>query len=179
MNRFTIHAAAAAITLAFSAGANAGPTTAEQQAANDRYSASVTTARSDYRIARVKCNELSADDKQSCITNARAARSRAIARAKAELKSAQAPAGKPAAASKKETPGEYVEDSVITTKVKAAVFADASLKSAEINVETYKGIVQLSGFVRSSADINRAVEVARGIRGVTSVKNDMIVKGQQ
>ena len=84
-----------------------------------------------------------------------------------------------ASTSKSEGTGEYVDDSVITTKVKAAVFADASLKSAEINVETYKGIVQLSGFVRSSADINRAVEVARGIRGVTSVKNDMIVKGQQ
>ena len=84
-----------------------------------------------------------------------------------------------AAASKKESAGEYVDDAVITTKVKAAVLEESSLKSAEINVETYKGIVQLSGFVRSRADINKAVEVARKVKGVKSVKNDMIVKGQQ
>ena len=72
--------------------------------------------------------------------------------------------------------GEYVDDSVITTKVKAAVFTDASLKSSEINVETFKGVVQLSGFVNSQADIDRAVELARGVKGVTSVKNDMRVK---
>jgi osmotically-inducible protein OsmY len=58
------------------------------------------------------------------------------------------------------------------------VFEDSSLKSAEINVETYKGIVQLSGFVRSQADIDKAVEVARKVKGVTSVKNVMIVKGK-
>ncbi|MEO8145725.1 MAG: BON domain-containing protein [Betaproteobacteria bacterium] len=81
--------------------------------------------------------------------------------------------------SKRETPGEYVDDTAITAKVKTAVFEDQSLKSAEINVETFKGTVQLSGFVRSRADINRAVEVARGVKGVTSVKNVMIVKGQQ
>ena len=75
--------------------------------------------------------------------------------------------------------GEYVDDTVITTKVKAAVFNAPTLKSAEINVETYKGTVQLSGFVRSRADIDRAVQVARGVKGAMSVKNDMIVKGQQ
>jgi hyperosmotically inducible protein len=84
-----------------------------------------------------------------------------------------------AKASKSESTGEYVDDAVITSKVKAAVLGEASLKSAEINVETYKGIVQLTGFVRSRADINKAVEVAKGVKGVTSVKNDMIVKGQQ
>ena len=71
---------------------------------------------------------------------------------------------------------EYVDDSVITGKVKAAIFDEATLKSAEINVETFKGIVQLSGFVNSQADINKAVELARGVAGVTSVKNDMRVK---
>ena len=81
--------------------------------------------------------------------------------------------------SKKESTGEYVDDSVITTKVKAAVFEEATLKSAEINVETYKGTVQLTGFVKSRTDINKAVELAKGVKGVTSVKNDMIVKGQQ
>lgn len=73
--------------------------------------------------------------------------------------------------------GQYVDDSVITAKVKAAVFDEATLKSAEINVETFKGVVQLSGFVNSQGDINKAVELARGIPGVTSVKNDMRVKG--
>jgi osmotically-inducible protein OsmY len=73
--------------------------------------------------------------------------------------------------------GEYVDDSVVTTKVKAAIFNEATLKSAEINVETFKGVVQLSGFVNSQADINKAVELARGVSGVTSVKNDMRVKG--
>ena len=72
--------------------------------------------------------------------------------------------------------GEYFDDSVITTKVKAAIFDEPSLKSAEINVETFKGVVQLSGFVSSSANINKAVEVARGVNGVKSVKNDMRLK---
>ncbi len=72
--------------------------------------------------------------------------------------------------------GEYVDDSVITTKVKAMLFDDPSLRSGEINVETFKGVVQLSGFVNSKADITRAVEVARGVKGVTSVKNDMRLK---
>ncbi len=81
-----------------------------------------------------------------------------------------------ASTAKHEGTGEYIDDSVITAKVKAAIFNDASLKSSEINVETFKGVVQLSGFVNSQADIDRAVEVARGVKGVTSVKNDMRVK---
>jgi len=72
--------------------------------------------------------------------------------------------------------GEYVDDSVITTKVKAAIFNDSTLKVNEINVETFKGVVQLSGFVRSQADINQAVKVARGVAGVKSVKSDMRIK---
>ncbi len=77
---------------------------------------------------------------------------------------------------KHESTGEYIDDSVITTKVKSAIFNEPGLKSAEINVETFKGVVQLSGFVSSRANINRAVEVARGVKGVKSVKNDMRVK---
>ena len=77
---------------------------------------------------------------------------------------------------KSEGTGEYIDDTVITTKVKSAILNDASLKVAEINVETFKGVVQLSGFVNSREDINRAVVVARGISGVTSVKNDMRLK---
>ena len=81
-----------------------------------------------------------------------------------------------AATATKEGTGEYVDDSVITTKVKTAIFNDSSLKVNEINVETFKGTVQLSGFVRSQADIDKAVQVARGIAGVKSIKNDMRVK---
>lgn len=77
---------------------------------------------------------------------------------------------------KQEGTGEYVDDSVITSKVKAAILNEPSLSSAEINVETFKGVVQLSGFVNSTADINKAVIVTRGISGVTSVKNDMRLK---
>lgn len=80
------------------------------------------------------------------------------------------------ATSKSESTGEYFDDSVITTKVKTALFNEPSLKSAEINVETYKGVVQLTGFVSSQANINKAVEVARGVKGVTSVRNDMRLK---
>jgi hyperosmotically inducible protein len=78
-----------------------------------------------------------------------------------------------AATSTREGTGEYVDDTVITTKVKAAIFNEPTLKSAQINVETFKGTVQLSGFVSTQANINKAVEVARGVGGVTSVKNDM------
>jgi len=81
-----------------------------------------------------------------------------------------------ASTAKQEGTGEYVDDTVITTKVKAAIFGEDSLKSAEINVETFKGVVQLSGFVNSQADINKAVEVARSIKGVKSVKNSMRLK---
>ena len=81
-----------------------------------------------------------------------------------------------ASTSKQEGTGEYVDDTVITTKVKAAILGDASLKSAEINVETFKGVVQLSGFVNSQADINKAVELSRSIKGVKSVKNSMRLK---
>lgn len=81
-----------------------------------------------------------------------------------------------ASTSRSEGTGEYVDDTVITTKVKAAVLNDASLKSSEINVETFKGRVQLSGFVGSRSDIDKAVMLARGVKGVTSVTNDMVLK---
>ena len=74
------------------------------------------------------------------------------------------------------TAGEYVDDAVITTKVKAALAADPNVKATEVNVETYKGDVQLSGFVAQPGDAQRAVEIARGVKGVTSVKNDIRVK---
>lgn len=81
-----------------------------------------------------------------------------------------------ASTSKQEGTGEYLDDSVITTKVKAAIFNEPTLKSAEINVETFKGVVQLSGFVSSRAAETKAVELSRGVNGVKSVKNDMRLK---
>jgi osmotically-inducible protein OsmY len=72
--------------------------------------------------------------------------------------------------------GEYVDDSVITAKVKAELLNEPNLSSGSVNVETFKGVVQLSGFVHDRADINRAVEIARGVKGVKSVKNDMRLK---
>ena len=78
-----------------------------------------------------------------------------------------------AATTKHEGTGEFVDDTMITTKVKAAIFAEPSLKSAEINVETFKGVVQLSGFVHDKVDINKAGDVAHQVKGVASVKNDI------
>lgn len=76
----------------------------------------------------------------------------------------------------KEGTGEYVDDTMITTKVKSAILNEPTLKVAEINVETFKGIVQLSGFVASPAAAARAVAVASDVGGVKSVKNDMRIK---
>lgn len=81
-----------------------------------------------------------------------------------------------ASTSKSEGTGEYVDDAVITTKVKAAIFEEPSLKSSEINVETFKGVVQLSGFVSSQDKVNTAVATAKNVKGVTSVRNDMRLK---
>ena len=81
-----------------------------------------------------------------------------------------------ASTAKQEGTGEYVDDTVITTKVKAAILNEPALKSAEINVETFKGVVQLSGFVTSRDAENTAVAVARKVEGVKSVKDDMRVK---
>ena len=81
-----------------------------------------------------------------------------------------------ASTSKQSGTGEYVDDSVITTKVKTMLAADDFLKSFEISVETYKGIVQLSGFVDSQKAIDKAGEIASGVGGVKSVKNNLIVK---
>jgi osmotically-inducible protein OsmY len=81
-----------------------------------------------------------------------------------------------ASTSKQEGAGEYVDDSVITTKVKSLLASDDFLKSFEITVETYKGIVQLSGFVDSQKAVDKAGEVAGGVKGVKSVKNNLNVK---
>jgi osmotically-inducible protein OsmY len=78
--------------------------------------------------------------------------------------------------SKQESAGEYVDDSVITTKVKSLLAADDLLKSFQVSVETNKGTVQLSGFVASQQAVDKAGEIARSVKGVASVKNDLVVK---
>lgn len=81
-----------------------------------------------------------------------------------------------ASTSQSQGTGEYIDDAVITTKVKAALFDDPVTKAHQIQVETYNSVVQLSGFVSSQNEANRAVELARGVNGVKSVKNDMRLK---
>jgi osmotically-inducible protein OsmY len=81
-----------------------------------------------------------------------------------------------ASTTKHSSAGEYIDDTVITTKVKAAILEDKELKVTEINVETFKGVVQLSGFVNSQSDINKAARITRSVDGVKSVKNDMRVR---
>lgn len=76
----------------------------------------------------------------------------------------------------RESTGEYVDDSVITTKVKSLLAADDFLKSFQIGVETYKGVVQLSGFVNAQKAVDKAIEITRTVNGVKAVKNDLIVK---
>jgi osmotically-inducible protein OsmY len=75
-----------------------------------------------------------------------------------------------------ESAGEYTDDSVVTTKVKTALLADESLKSLAISVKTYRGNVELSGFVNSPNQIVRALQVTRGVAGVITVKNALQVK---
>ncbi|MGK2945813.1 MAG: BON domain-containing protein, partial [Desulfuromonadales bacterium] len=81
-----------------------------------------------------------------------------------------------AGTSKQESTGQYIDNSVITSKVKAAIFKEPTLKSLQIEVESFKGEVQLSGFVDSTQSVKKAGEVARGVEGVVSVKNDLVVK---
>jgi BON domain len=81
-----------------------------------------------------------------------------------------------AATRTRESTGDYVDDSVITTKVKSLLAEDDFFKSFQISVETYKGTVQLSGFVNSQQAVDKAGQIARSVKGVTSVKNNLIVK---
>ena len=81
-----------------------------------------------------------------------------------------------AATQKHESAGQYVDDTAITTKVKAAIFEESTLKTLQINVKTYQGVVQLSGFVDSSQSVTKAGVVARRVENVRSVKNYLLVK---
>jgi osmotically-inducible protein OsmY len=81
-----------------------------------------------------------------------------------------------AATRTQESTGEYIDDSVITTKVKSLLAADDFLKSFQIGVETFQGTVQLSGFVNSQKAVDKAVEIVRSVKGIKSIKNNLIVK---
>jgi len=80
------------------------------------------------------------------------------------------------ATQKHESTGQYVDDTVITTKVKAAIFKEDTLKTLQINVKTYKAVVQLSGFVDSAQSVAKAADVAKRVEGVASVENGLAVK---
>lgn len=77
---------------------------------------------------------------------------------------------------KRESTGEYIDDTAITAKVKAAILDDPTLKVLQINVETYRGTVQLSGFVESRAMAESAVAAARRVAGVKGIRNDMRIR---
>jgi osmotically-inducible protein OsmY len=81
-----------------------------------------------------------------------------------------------AGSAKKESTGNYIDDTVITTKVKSALLAEKSLKSTDISVVTYKGRVQLSGFVASSEDVKKAVTATKTVAGVKTIENDLKLK---
>lgn len=78
-----------------------------------------------------------------------------------------------------QAPGSYVDDATITTKVKSDFVLDKTVDATNIKVETYKGTVQLSGFAKSQAEINRAVQIARNVAGVQSVRNDVLLRSAQ
>ena len=77
---------------------------------------------------------------------------------------------------KRESTGESFDSAVLTTKIKSTFVGDSRLKALDINVKTYKGIVQLSGFVDTQAEADRAVQLARTVKGVKAVNNSLIVK---
>ena len=79
--------------------------------------------------------------------------------------------------STKETTGQYVDDATVTAKVKTAIASDVGVKAASnVNVETYRGVVQLSGFADSEDQASKAVTAAKKVSGVRSVKNDIRIK---
>ena len=81
-----------------------------------------------------------------------------------------------ASSPQKEGTGEYFDDTVLTTKVKAVLLNDPTVSGLAVNVETFKGVVQLSGFVKTAAERARAVELAREVGGVKQVKNDILLR---
>lgn len=158
---------------------------------NDKKSvqkAEIAVADAEYDLAKAKCADMSGTEKRSCLSTAKSAQVAAIADAKAEKHAAEvAQTGEDCntmtgtskasclARTKTEMAGNTVADSVITTKVKAELLKEPNLKSLDVHVETNQGVVSLSGFVPSQTEVDKAVEVARNVKGVTQVQSALRV----
>lgn len=150
--------------------------------------AEIAVADAEYDLAKAKCADMTGTEKRNCLNTAKSAQTAAIADAKAEKHAADvAQTGEDcntmtgtAKAScltrtKSEMAGNTVADSVITTKVKAELLKEPNLKSLDVHVETNQGVVSLSGFVPSQTEVDKAVEVARNVKGVTQVQSALRV----
>lgn len=126
----------------------------------------IAKADADYALASEKCSALLGQDKKPCADQAKSEQTEAKKKPDASSSAAQ-------------SADEYLDDALISSKVKAAILDESLLNSAQINVETNKGIVQLNGVVRSHADSDKAVALARGVKGVGSVQNNLIAKAPQ
>jgi hyperosmotically inducible protein len=159
---------------------------------NDKRSvekAAISVANADYDVAKAQCAAMSGGDKDSCLSTAKSTQTAAIDNAKAgkaaadvartgENCSAMTGADKASCMTRTRTAmaGDAIADSVITSKVKAELVAEPALKSLEVHVETSQGVVNLSGFVPSQAEADKAVTVARNVKGVNDVQNALRVK---
>lgn len=164
--------------------------------ARDVQKAREKVADAEYEVAKEKCDDLSGSAKNSCQSEAKATKASAIADIRrsagdssrtAAVLSDRSTAGSSTAGAtasgaadtvrdKTSAAGEVVADTVITTKVKADLAADPAVKAMDVHVETVKGVVMLSGFVPSKAEADKAVQLARGVKGVTDVKSSIQVK---
>ncbi|MBG6219260.1 MULTISPECIES: BON domain-containing protein [unclassified Janthinobacterium] len=152
-------------------------------------------ANAEYDLAKAKCGERSGADKTACMNDAKASKTAALADANMGARAGTNMAQNPPAMMKEncdamDAPAKVacmtrnaagstkvaVEDSVITTKIKADLVKDNDLKALDVHVETMNGVVMLSGFVPSQAQVKKAADLARGVEGVTDVKNDLKVK---
>src|SRR5471030_648304 len=150
------------------------------------YKTATAKADSDYQAASKQCDSQSGSAKDSCVNDAKNARNAATTQAKSDYRTAEANtdcstlAGSEKAScmthTKSAAAGEVVADSVITTKVKADLVKEPNLKSLDVHVDTVNGVVTLTGFVPSQSEADRAVQVARGVKGVSQVQNTLQVK---
>lgn len=160
---------------------------------NDKKSlekAQINVAEAEYDLAKTRCAALTGNDKSNCMNTAKSTETAAIADAKAEKATANlaqrsgedcnAMGGADKAAcltrSQSGMAGEAVADSVITTKVKAELLKEPNLKSLDVHVETNQGVVNLSGFVPSQVEVDKAIDVARNVQGVNKVQNALRIK---
>jgi osmotically-inducible protein OsmY len=166
--------------------------TAAWQYKNDKKSvekAQTNVADAQYDLAKAQCSPLTGADKDSCLTGAKSMHTAAINDAKAGKKAADVAqtgidcssmSGADKAScetrAKSELAKDTVADSVITTKVKTELLAEPALKSLDVHVETTNGTVMLSGFVPSQAEVDKAVTVARNVKGVSKVQSSLRVK---